>query len=224
MILPEDSTEADADAISAWFEKNYMGPHNAGKTLISFKGAKAEVLGVTPQDMAYLELLTFGLKQVAGQYGVPLFLVGFPEGSNRAIAAEARRSFYLTNIFPLRKLISQKITKNIIKDGMGIKGWRLDFKTAGLEESESSRRDFMSARAQGLYTFNEARIAMGLLPIDEKWANKYYLLGSKNDFLMPVDKAMKRGPESSSSDTANLKPDRGKGEEDPEEDESSHDE
>jgi len=223
LILPDDSTEADADAVSAWFEKNYMGPHNAGKTLISFKGAKAEVLGISPQEMAYLELLRYGLRLVAGQYGVPLLLVGFPEGTNRATASEARRSFYLTNIFPLRKLISQKITKVIIRDGMGIEGWRLDFKTAGLEESEASRRDFMTARDKGLYTFNEARMAMGLLPVDEKWANKYYLLGSKNDSLIEIEDAIGRQPDDSSSDTPSTKPERGRGEENPEEDESSHD-
>jgi HK97 family phage portal protein len=222
--LPEDSTEADADSVSAWFEKNYMGPHNAGKTLVSFKGSKANVLGITPQEMAYLELLRYGLRQVAGQYGVPLLLVGFPEGTNRATASEARRSFYLTNIFPLRKLISQKITREIIQDSMKIEGWRLDFKTAGLEESESSRRDFMLARSQALYSFNEARIAMGLLPIDEPWANKYFLLSSKNDALIPIEEAMKRLPENSAPESERNKPDRGKGEENPAEDESSHDE
>jgi len=114
--LPEDSTEADADSVSAWFEKNYMGPHNAGKTLISFKGAKAETLGLTPQDMAYLELLNFGIREVAGQYGVPLPMIGFPEGTNRATMSEMRRAFYLTNIFSLRKLIS---TKNYKSDYTG---------------------------------------------------------------------------------------------------------
>ena len=222
--LPEDSTEADADAVSAWFEKNYMGAHNAGKTLVSFKGAKANTLGLTPQEMAYLELLRYGLRLVSGQYGVPLPMIGFPEGTNRATMSEMRRSFYLVNAFPLRKLISQKITKVIIKDSMKIEGWRIDFKTAGLEESEASRRDFMTAWGKGLYTFNEARIAMGQLPIDEPWANKYYLLSTKNDALIEVDKAIGRQSEASSPDASHGKPDRKPGEENPEEDESSHDE
>jgi HK97 family phage portal protein len=192
LILPEDSTESDAEAVSAFWEKNYQGPHNAGKTLVSFKGAKAEPLGMSPQDMAYLELLNYGMRLVAGQYGVPLFLIGVPEGSNRASSAELRRSFYLSLIFPLRKLISQKITQEIIKDGLGIEGWRFDFRTAGLEESESSRRDFMTGWTRGLYSFNEARIAMGLLPLEEKWANEYYLVGSKNDSLLPIKDAIGR--------------------------------
>jgi HK97 family phage portal protein len=190
LILPEDSTEADAEAVSAFWEKNYQGPHNAGKTLVSFKGAEAKTLGITPQDMAYLELLRYGLRLVSGQFGVPLLLIGFPEGTNRATASEARRNFYLSNIFPLRKLISQKITQEIIKEGLGIEGWRFDFKTAGLEESESSRRDFMTGWTKGLYSFNEARIAMGLLPIEESWANKYFLVGSKNDSLIEIENAI----------------------------------
>lgn len=224
LILPEDSTEADAEAVSAWWEKNYEGPHNAGKTLITFKGAKADALGITPQEMAYLELLKFGLREVAGQYGVPLLLMGFPEGTNRATASEARRSFYLTNIFQLRKLISQKITRELIKDGLGIEGWRIDFKSAGLEESESSRRDFMTGWAKGLYTFNEARIAMGLLPIDEKWANKYFLLGTKNDSLIEIEKAIGREPDDSKPDDSNPKVKTPPGEHSPAGDDQSHDE
>lgn len=224
LILPDDSTEADADAVSAYFEKNYMGPHNARKTLIGFKGAKAESLGVTPEEMAYLELLKYGLRLVAGQYGVPLLLIGFPEGTNRATASEARRAFYITTIARLRKLIAQKITEQIIKKGMGIEGYRLGFRTAGLEESEASRRDFILARDKGLYSFNEARVAMGQLPIDEPWAEKYYLVSTKQDSLVEVKEAINREPDKQAPDAPEPKPNRGRGEEDPAEDESSHDE
>lgn len=203
LILPPDSTETDAEAVSAFWEKNYQGPHNAGKTLVSFKGAEAKALGITPQDMAYLELLNYGLRMVAGQYGVPLWLLGVPEGSNRASSAEGRRSFYLSNIFPLRKVISQKINQEIIKDSMGIDGWRFDLKTAGLEESESSRRDFMTGWTKGLYTFNQARVAMGQLPIDEAWADKYFLVGTKNDSLIEVKSAIGRTPDAVKPDTTN---------------------
>ena len=223
LILPEDSTEADAEAVSAWWEKNYQGPHNAGKTLVSFKGAKAEALGITPQDMAYLELLRFGIREVAGQYGVPLILVGFPEGTNRATAAEARRSFYITNIFQLRKLLSQKITNEIIKDGMKIEGWRIDFKSAGLEESEASRRDFMMGWSKGLYTFNEARLSMGLLPITDKWADKHLLLGTKNDSLIEIEKAIGRVPDESKPDQGNPKKPTVPGENTPEGDDKTND-
>jgi HK97 family phage portal protein len=206
LILPKDSIEADAEAVSAFWEKNYQGPHNAGKTLVSFKGAEAKALGITPQDMAYLELLNYGLKLVAGQFGVPLFMIGFPESANRASSAEGRRYFYLSNIFILRKLISQKITQEIIKDGLHIEGWKFDFRTAGLEEAESSRRDFMTGWTKGLYSFNDARIAVGLLPIEEAWANKFYLMGSKNDSLIEIKDAIGRSSDQSAPDSADIKP------------------
>jgi len=222
LILPEDSTEADADSVSSYYEKNYMGAHNAGKTMVLFKGAKAEAVGVSPADIAYLELFKYGIQLIGGQYGVPLLLIGFPEGANRASAAELRRSFYLTNVFPIRKLISQKITKEIIQDGMGIEGWRFDFKTAGLEESEASRRDFMLGQKSGLYSFNEARLACGQLPIDEDWASKYYLVSSKNDSMIEVEKAIVETPGMSEGPKNNPNPDakkpgtgRGQGDQDP---------
>lgn len=223
LILPEDSTEADAESVSSWYEKNYQGEHNAGKALVTFKGAEAKPLGITPQDMAYLELLRYGLRLVAGQYGVPLLLVGFPEDSNRAVSSEARRAFYLTTVFILRKLISQKITREIIEEGLGISGWKLDFKTAGLEESEASRRDFILARDKGLLTMNQARVAMGQTPIDKPWADKYYLVTSKNESLIPVEEAINREPDSSAPDSSNDGSTRQPGETNPATDDATHD-
>jgi HK97 family phage portal protein len=206
LILPEDSTEADAQMVSAFFEKNFQGAHNAGKALVTFKGAEAKPLGITPQDMAYLELLEFGLKLVAGQYGVPLYMLGFPEGSNRASSGEGRRAYYYTVVYPLRKLIAQKLTRDIIQSSFGIEGWKVDFRSEGLEESEATRRDTMTGMSRGAMTWNEGRLRMGLLPIDEPWADKCYLLGSKNDFLMPVEEALKRKPSAESADTEDIKP------------------
>ncbi len=190
LILPDDSTEADAEAVNAFWEKNYTGPANAGKTLITFKGAKAQALGVSPEEMKYLALLAYGIRQVSGQYGVPLILIGTPEGTNRATAAETRRAFYLTKIYPMRKAIAQKITTEVIVKGFGITGWKLDFRSAGLEESDASRRDTILAWSKGLYNWNEARVKMGMLPIDEAWASKYYLLGTKNDSLVEMKDAV----------------------------------
>jgi HK97 family phage portal protein len=201
LILPEDSDENDADAVSAFWEKNYTGPENAGKTLVSFKGARAEPLGITPQDMSYLNLLNFGIRQVSGQFGVPLILIGFPEGTNRATASETRRQFYLNKIFPLRDAISKKLTREIIKEGFKINGWKITFKSAGLEESEATRRDTMTAWGKGLMNWNEARIKIGLPPLNEGWAENFFLLGSKNDALIKLEDAIITPP----------KGDRGKG-------------
>jgi len=212
IILPEDTNEADADSVNTFLENNNMGTSNAGKNLVLFKGAKAEVLGISPQDMAYLELIMTGIKLVAGQYGVPLFLIGFPESSNRASASELRRAFYYTNVYPLRKLISHKITNEIIKEGMGIEGWKFSFRAQGLEESESTRRDTMTAWTRGLITWNEARIKMGLLPQNEEWADGYYLLGSKNDSLLEIGEAVGKEPDEGATDVPNIKPSGEQGE------------
>ncbi len=200
IVLPEDCNENDADAVSAFFEKNFMGAQNAGKTPVLFKGAKLEALGITPADMSYLELLMFGVRLVSGQYEVPLFLIGFPEGSNRAIASEAKRAYYYSNIYPLRKMICNKLTKDIIVDGFDIDSYRIDFRTAGLEESEAARRDIMAGTTRGLYKWNEGRIKLGLLPIDEPWADEFYLLGSKNDSLLPLKDAIGATPQGSKPD------------------------
>jgi hypothetical protein len=190
LILPDDSDEADAEAVNAFWEKNYTGPENAGKTLITFKGAKAQPLGITPQDMRYLNLLQYGVRAVAGQFGVPLIIIGIPEGTNRATASEVRRQFYLSKIFPLRDMIAKRLTREIIQERFGISGWKFTFKSAGLEESEATRRDTMTAWTKGLMSWNDARVKIGLEPVNIEWANKYFLLGTKNDSLIEIKNAI----------------------------------
>jgi hypothetical protein len=123
----------------------------------------------------------------------------------------------------LRKLITQKITQEIIKEGLGIEGWRFDLRTAGLEESESSRRDFMMGWTKGLYTFNEARVAMGLLPIEAVWANNYYLVGTKNDSLIEIPKAIGATSDAAKPDAKTPTPERQPGEQNPANDEKPAD-
>jgi HK97 family phage portal protein len=185
--LPTESSENDAKQVQSWFTKNNMGVFNAGNPIILFKGAKMVVAGIKPTDIQYMELLNFGVKIVCGQYGVPLALIGIPEGSNRSTSAESRKSYYHTKIYPLRDRISLSITNDIIREGFNIDGWKLSFKTAGLEESDSARRDIMNAFRTGVYTFNEARSKMGMQPIDKLWAENYYLIGSKNDMALDLE-------------------------------------
>lgn len=187
IILPEDTTEADAESVNAFYEANYTGEHDAGKALVLFKGAKAEALGITPQDMAYLDLINIGIKLVSGQYGVPLLLIGFPEGANRASASEARRAFYYSVVYPLRKFISKRINDEIIKKGLGIEGWKFGFRQLGLEESESTRRDTMAGMQMGAYTWNEGRAKLGALPLEDEWANKALVMGTKRDAAVPLE-------------------------------------
>ena len=199
--LPDDSTETDAEAVSRFYEVNFGGPWNAGKPMVTFKGAKASSLGVTPSEMRYLELLEYGVRSVTGMFGVPLILIGIPDGTNRATASNTIKSFYLNKIYPLRKYIANKITQEIIIGGLGIDGWKLDFRSSGLEESDSTRRDVVVGFSKGLYSYNETRVKLGLLPIDEDWADKQYLLGSKNDMLIEIEMAIRNGQEPPAENT-----------------------
>lgn len=198
--LPEDSTENDAQLVSQFFEANFGGVYNAGKPLVTYKGAKASVLGITPSDISYMELLEFGVTQVAGMYGVPPILIGIPDGTNRASASSSIKAYYMNKIEPLRRYISRKITKEIIVDGFGITDWKFDFRGNGLEESDATRRDVMTGYSRGLYNFNETRVKLGLLPINEGWADKYYLIGSKNDRLVPIEVAIELGSKEPDAD------------------------
>jgi hypothetical protein len=42
---------------------------------------------------------------------------------------------------------------------------------------------------------------MGLLPIEDAWANKYYLVGTKNDSLIEIESAIGAKPTTENPDT-----------------------
>jgi len=68
---------------------------------------------------------------------------------------------------------------------------------------------------------------MGQLPIDEKWANNYYLVGTKNDSLIELPKAIGRKPDNAApdkDDSSSGTQGRGQGEQDPKNDDKPADE
>jgi len=174
--LPEGTSSTEAIEFSHFFEKNFQGMHNAGKALITYNNAKASALGLTPQDIEYLQLLTFGLKQVGGMYGVPMIMISQPEGSNRATSFEETKSFYQRVVQPLRNYICNKITQDIIIDGFNFKDWRLDFQDIDLEDSKSRVEEASKSFMYGTRNWNEARKRMGLEAGSEPWMDEFFVV------------------------------------------------
>lgn len=174
--LPEGTSSSEALEFSHFFEKNFQGMHNAGKALILYNNADAGALGLTPQDIQYLQLLNFGLKQVAGMYGVPMMMISQPEGSNRATSIEETKSFYQRVVKPLRNYICNRITQQIIIEGFGITDWRLDFQDIDLEDSSKRVEEASKSFMYGTRSWNEARKRMGLEAGNEAWMDEFYIV------------------------------------------------
>jgi len=65
---------------------------------------------------------------------------------------------------------------------------------------------------------------MGQLPVEKPWADKFYLVSSKNDSMFEIEKTINRETESDAPETKKPKPERGRGETDPASDDEVHDE
>ena len=174
--LPEGTSSTEALEFSHFFEKNFQGMHNAGKALILYNNADAAPLGLTPQDIQYLQLLTFGLKQVAGMYGVPMIMISQPEGSNRATSYEETKSFYQRVVKPLRNYICNRMTQDLIVNSFGITDWRLDFQDIDLEDSRQRVEEASKSFMYGTRSWNEARKRMGLEAGTEAWMDEFFVV------------------------------------------------
>jgi HK97 family phage portal protein len=174
--LPEGTSSTEAEEFSNFFEKNFQGIHNAGKALVLYNNADAAALGLSPADIEYLKLLTFGLKQVAGMYGVPMIMISQPEGSNRATSYEETKSFYQRVIQPLRNYIDNKLTKEINVQSLNCPDWRLDFQDIDLEDSTSRVEEASKSFMYGTRSWNEARKRMALEAGTESWMDDFYVV------------------------------------------------
>lgn len=174
--LPEGTSSTEAIEFSHFFEKNFQGMHNAGKALILYNNADASALGLTPQDMDYLKLLMFGLKQVTGMYGVPMIMISQPEGSNRATSYEETKSFYQRIVQPLRNMICNRMTQDVIVNSFGFEDWRLDFQDIDLEDSSKRVEEASKSFMYGTRNWNEARKRMGLEAGTEPWQDEFFVV------------------------------------------------
>lgn len=188
IVLPQDTDEATAQAFKAYYEKEYTGPANAGKTLITFAGAEAKQLGESIKDMDYLNLLNFGKREVAGMFGVPLVLISDPEGSNRAVSIEERKGFDVNLIVPERTKLLRKFNKEVVADGLGITKYQLSIQEIDVEDQGKLTTEAKEALVYGLATPNEAMGYSGWETVEDDWANKKYIISGST--VVPFEEVL----------------------------------
>jgi HK97 family phage portal protein len=103
------SNEAFARLRETWDER-HAGSENAGKTAILEEGMKANKLSMTADDAQFLETIQAQRSQIAGLFGIPLFLLSFNENiATYASSEQFMLSFVQHTIRPWLVRIEQAI-------------------------------------------------------------------------------------------------------------------
>lgn len=145
-------------------DEQYMGAKNAGRPMLLEGGLDWKQMGLSPQDMDYINSKNVSARDIALAFGVPPMLLGIPGDNTYSNLAEARLALWEQSVLPwLYKLRDE------------LNNWLAPQFEQGLmleidEDSISAlgmRREAVWQKVQGsdFLTINEKREAVGYKPV-----------------------------------------------------------
>lgn len=130
------------------------------KPVVLEEGMELKSFGVSPRDAQMMELRRWATSEIAGEYGVPLGMVGLAENLE-----EARAQFYSDTLPPycedFTKMLNQRILVRVYNWQQGCFEFNLDEKHMG----DDRLRALVSASGRPVMLTNEARAALNLPPV-----------------------------------------------------------
>jgi len=143
------------------YSEQYATAKNAGKPL--FLGGDAEYinLGLTPNELSYLETRKMSLNDISILTGVPKSIMGNFDDIKYSNAQESLRIFYSETINPLLDNLVGNLTKKLYPKG----DFQVGYIDQSPEDKENKRKDIETGNAVNALTTNEKREMLGLDPI-----------------------------------------------------------
>ncbi|MBB4303772.1 HK97 family phage portal protein [Rhodobium orientis] len=94
-------TEEQFERLKKELEEGFAGAGNAGKPLLLEGGLDWKQMGLSPQDMDFIEAKNLAAREIALAFGVPPMLLGIPGDNTYANYREASRAFWRQTVLPL---------------------------------------------------------------------------------------------------------------------------
>lgn len=182
MPIPEDEKKK----LEAKFADNYGLQRNKSKVLITDATLTWQAITRPTRELMLLEGIEDATRSISDLYGYKMYLLGFKGGSTFNNVAEAQKSLYEETTIPEQQSFSDLINRvfKLSKSGIWL---HFDYSDVGvLQQSETEKAQAMQTTAQtysqlyadGLVTWEEYRIALGL---DTKTnGNTFKITGNEN--------------------------------------------
>ena len=153
------------ERIQAQIEANYgVEAENEWKPLILEGGLEWQEIGMSRQDMDFLEQRKFSRDHIYTLYGIPPALM-FPESSNRAVSETAKIIYLENTIKPyFRKIVS--ILNEYLLAQEGYDDLFFDFVDPSPEKEAEKYNAYKVALDAGWVSRNEVRAWENLAPVD----------------------------------------------------------
>lgn len=163
---PQTLSDEQFTKLKQEMEEQYQGASNAGRPMLLEGGLSWISMGLTPQDMDYINSKNTSARDIALAFGVPPQLLGIPGDNTYSNMAEARLALYEQTILPMVRETLDELN-NWLVPMFNEDGLVLDID----EDSISAlgpRREAVWERTQqaDFLTINEKRDALGYGKVD----------------------------------------------------------
>jgi len=169
LVVKSSTTNPGAKLDDKTFERvkaeleNHIGPSNAGKPMLMEGNLEWQNIGLTHQDMQFVQNRATTAADICLALGVPPILMNIGQ-MTYANYAEARLSFYLETVIPMLDFFKGELNNSLVKRyGEGIE---LDYDKDGIEALTPMReKKFTTVNNANHLTIDEKREATGYEPL-----------------------------------------------------------
>ena len=163
--------------LKSWWNKEYGGKKNAGKTAFLTGEWSYQQLGLTQQQMQSIEYGKMTIEHIFMNHGVPLSIAGVQGAANYATARTDEINFRKYEIVPLLSLLVSKLNSESSLFSTFDPEIELAYKLSGLIDVEQVNKDYGPLVAVGAMTPNELREAAGLQKSDNPYLDQFFMGG-----------------------------------------------
>src|SRR5690606_8595210 len=176
------------------YEEEHAGARNAGRPLFLGGDAKYEKLGLSPDELSYLESKGVTLDDICLMTGVPRAILAQTSGETFANADAAIAIFLRETIKPLLTDVTTLLDYRLLPDDLD-----LTFVDPTPEDVDRKTKQIKTAHEVNAVTINEKREMLGLEPFADPAAD---------EILIPFS-VIPLGQEKPQADPQAEKPDKG---------------
>ncbi len=157
-VLNEDEIES----IQNKFTERFAEARNSGKPLVLYGDSEYQNLGLTPNELSFLESKKATREDILTLYQVPKTILGITDGVQKGNYAEANAVFIKDVIKPLIENIVNKFDQSLVPDE-----WTLGYVDPTPEDVDMALKKAESGVKNYYMTQNEARELQGLEPLPD---------------------------------------------------------
>lgn len=169
-------TDAQFERLEDQIRNKMSGARNAGRPLILEGGLDWKAMGLSPQDMDWLNGKNLSAREICGVFGTPPQIVGIQGDSTYANYAEARLAFYEDTVLPMLYEYVDELNTWLLPMFDGTENMRLCVDEDDIPALASRRESKWGViTAAPFLTINEKREALGYEKSDAPEADELFV-------------------------------------------------